>query len=257
MFDVRCSDGFSRWFKTLDERASEEVASALDLLAAANAALGPTQASRLLLWFDGMPKEQQGASLDLGNFAQISPQAVQSFQDFMLWRSEVVRCLESPTFRSRLNNLDAAGASRALAAVEHVKRLVRSAKVELSAAVVKPRQGLSALSAREERVLYERFGGSTSVSAVETVEQAMREALKLVGLAPQDLVDGESGLRELTLTQVTPRLHILYGVDVPNRRILVLLGEPLTRAYYGDSVRFAEQRWREYCQNPQQHVGAP
>ena len=56
-----------------------------------------------------------------------------------------------------------------------------------------------------------------------------------------------SGLCELTVVSTEPRLHVLFGLDAPAQRIVALLGEPLTRSYYGDSVLLAERRWREYC----------
>jgi hypothetical protein len=45
---------------------------------------------------------------------------------------------------------------------------------------------------------------------------------------------------------VRPALRILFGVDTAGKRLIVLRGESLTRAYYGDSVRLAEARWAAY-----------
>jgi hypothetical protein len=56
-------------------------------------------------------------------------------------------------------------------------------------------------------------------------------------------------LRELCIDNVRPQLRVLFGLDFPARRLIAILGEPLDRRYYGDSVRKAEQRWRQYCEN--------
>ena len=85
------------------------------------------------------------------------------------------------------------------------------------------------------------------LSLSDAVQRALCEVLALVGLAPEDVADTESGLRELTISDATPSLRLIYAIDVPRRRILAILGEALNRAYYGDSVRLAEQRWRQYC----------
>jgi hypothetical protein len=51
----------------------------------------------------------------------------------------------------------------------------------------------------------------------------------------------------MTISDLSPHVRLIYGIDVPNRRILLILGEPLDRSFYGDSVRLAERKWREYC----------
>jgi hypothetical protein len=60
---------------------------------------------------------------------------------------------------------------------------------------------------------------------------------RLVGLEPSELMNSASGLCELTIVSTEPKLHVLFGLDAPAKRIVVLLGEPLTRSYYGDSAR--------------------
>lgn len=59
----------------------------------------------------------------------------------------------------------------------------------------------------------------------------------MVGLEPSELMNSASGLCELTIVSTEPKLHVLFGLDAPAKRIVVLLGEPLTRSYYGDSAR--------------------
>jgi hypothetical protein len=81
---------------------------------------------------------------------------------------------------------------------------------------------------------------------VERTRETFLLAMRRVGLDAKRVVDAESGLRELTLSEVKPRARVLYAFDVEAQRLLALLGEPLTRTYYGDSVRLAEKLWREH-----------
>jgi hypothetical protein len=48
------------------------------------------------------------------------------------------------------------------------------------------------------------------------------------------------------LSDHEPPLRVLFGLDATRGTLLAILGEALDRAYYGDSVRFAEARWRRY-----------
>ena len=88
-----------------------------------------------------------------------------------------------------------------------------------------------------------------SVWLSDGVQRALTEVLDFVGLRPEDVADTTSGLRELTLPELTPQHRLLYGIDMPRRRILAIVAEPLQRSYYGDAVQLAERRWREYCRN--------
>jgi hypothetical protein len=65
-------------------------------------------------------------------------------------------------------------------------------------------------------------------------------------------MNSSSGLCELTIPSTEPPLRVLFGLDAPGQRIVVLVGEQLTRSYYGDSVQLAEQRWLSYCTSPAQ-----
>ena len=69
-----------------------------------------------------------------------------------------------------------------------------------------------------------------------------------MGLEPKLVLGSGSGLRELAITNIKPQLRVLFGLDFPARRLIAILGEELTRSYYGDSVKRAEQRWQDYCQ---------
>ena len=79
-------------------------------------------------------------------------------------------------------------------------------------------------------------------------KDSRHELLTLMGLDLEDAPEPPNGLRELTISTTHPPLRVIVGIDVPGKRILAILGEPLNRAYYGDSVRLCERRWREFCQ---------
>ena len=133
-----------------------------------------------------------------------------------------VRELESEAFRERLAALEGAEARDVLLAVESLKLQLRASRLH-----------------------------TTAAGATATILTALRErfldVLRRIGLEPSTSWSSLSGLCELTVTTVQPQLRVLLGVHAEARRILVILGEELTRNYYGDSVRLAEQRWREYC----------
>jgi hypothetical protein len=145
----------------------------------------------------------------------------------------VLRCLETPNFQSCFLKLEPRSAARAQELIERVRASVRAATLSLV-----PAQPESAW-------------GERSLVAGEAVQAALLELLSCVGLRLEDVADRSSGLRELTLAELRPSHRLLYAIDAPRRRILAILGEPLDHAYYGDSVRLAERRWREYCRKLQ------
>jgi len=256
MFEIKPSSEFSAWFESLAPAFAEEVACALDVLAAAGTALGPPRVSRALLWFDGTG---DGIPVDFERLyaAARRSQAIHlgsAAQELLLWQREVVRCLESEAFRARLAQLEPKAASSALTTVEVLKRQLSAARTRLGLEAqpnlwrqLAPHAG--SFTRREESWLLHNFGlGERPETALLRIaKEAFFEVLRLVGLEPTQIMNSASGLCELTITGTEPKLHVLFGLDAPAQRIVALLGEPLTRAYYGDSVKLAERRWREYC----------
>jgi hypothetical protein len=57
-----------------------------------------------------------------------------------------------------------------------------------------------------------------------------------------------AALREITLRSTAPGLRLLYGIDEPKNRGLVVLGEWLDRSFYGDAVRRAEAVWGQFLE---------
>ena len=267
MFEITPSSEFSAWFETLTPALAEEVSYALDLLAEIGVGLGPSQASRALLWFDGcgggitadllsrrFGLNRPGPALGLGD----------DVQELLLWRREAARSLESEAFRRRFGQLEPKAASLALRAIDVLKSRLDATRARIalgeraSAGRRLTRWG-TGLSAREARALEQHFGlGELPDSSLtRSLKDAFFEVLRLVGLEPSQLMNALSGLCELTINSSSPRLHVLFGLDAPAQRVVVLLGEPLTRSYYGDSVKLAERRWQQYCAGESAQLSTP
>jgi hypothetical protein len=226
MYEIIVTQEFEGWFKSLEPATAEHVATALEVLETAGPALDPIKASPYLLWYDGIPHgaRYQGWTerhLRLRMTAELA-------HHLALWQKEVVRSLESPAFLARLARLDGAAARHTLSAIERVKDRIRANKMQIN------------------------FLSIPQAPPPPTVslKRGLSEVLAMAGVAPDEVVDTSSGLREMTLIELAPQVRLIYGIDVPNRRILAILGEPLDRSFYGDSVRLAERKWREYCAVP-------
>jgi len=228
MFEIVPEPEFAAWFASLAEPAAEEVAAALEVVARASETLEPPGVSRALLWFDGVGV---GSIPGVSDFALplVLIESARGLHAMLAWQRELVSCLESPVFRARLSTLSVPVAEAAFATVERLRAELRSWQKEVVLAAGAGRW--SAADARERR---ERL-----MSELSTV-------LGLLGLSPGDFIALANGLRELVISSTEPRLRLLIGIDAASKRLVALLGEPLTRAYYGDSVRSAEARWGRY-----------
>jgi hypothetical protein len=229
MLQVVPEPEFSAWYEALPEPLAEEVATAIDLAASFGGALGPERLSRLLLWFDGSGSSDWGIA---GKLLQSTPERpLEHVRSYLMWHQEVLLCLESLPFRERLEQLEPEPAARALRLVERLKRKLHAARLSGSWS---PWQG------SPSRVIRAPLGSTNDVRG------AFQDLLQLMGLDARAVLGSTSGLRELCIDNVRPQLRVLFGLDFPAKRLLAILGEPLDRRYYGDSVRRAEQRWQEY-----------
>lgn len=226
MFEIEPSIEFSVWFEALSPELAEEVACALELLAEAGVALGPSRTSRALLWYDGGGAAPLNTPLVQSPISERQLHWCDQVRELLLWRREVVSCLESVAFRERLQQLEPKAASVALLAVENLRARLRIA---------------------DQRIALRGPLPSLVFSAEDPLKEAFFQVLGLVGLEPAQIMNAASGLGELTIPSAEPPLRILFGLDAPGQRLVALLGEPLTRTYYGDSVKLAEQRWLQYC----------
>ncbi len=223
MFAILPEPEFSAWFESLPEPQAEEVTTALELLATAGSVLEPAILSPTLLWFDGTLGMTADPMLQL-----VQTESVRYVVEFLSWHRQVISTLESSLFRARLSRVAPPIADETIAAVEQLKRQLRASSV----------QTILVRSLRERESIEHRRS---------KFEKAFFRMLSLLGLRPESLSDSQHGLRDLTITNTTPQLRVLLGLDAKNERLLPIFGEPLTRSYYGDSVRWAEARWARYC----------
>jgi hypothetical protein len=136
--------------------------------------------------------------------------------------------------------LTSAAAAETLATVERLRSELRAWQKQV---LLGPALGrFSAdLAARRRAAIIREFSG----------------VLELLGLRPGEFIALSSGLRELTIASVEPKLRVLFGIDTQARRLVALLGEALDRSYYGESVRFAEARWSRYQQRAAESSASP
>jgi hypothetical protein len=256
MFEVIASDRFAAWYEGLTEAVAEEVTLALDVAAGLGAGIDPVRSRPLLLWYDGMH-----------GVAEPEPAAhFDRHVRLLMWGHRISSCLASPEFRARLAALEASRAQEVLLAVERVKNVLAGSRtlrllgalesqsrVELSPAeqwlyelIVTERERAMLPGVRIGAGVGELRGVAWGSEGPEPIYLAVLEALRRVGLGPCAFLDERSGLRELVVRVGSELLRLICGVDVPRRRIVAILGEPLDRSYYGDSVRFAESYFRDY-----------
>src|SRR5690606_35001771 len=80
------------------------------------------------------------------------------------------------------------------------------------------------------------------------------EALERAGLTVEDAPAHSLALREISRRERAPGFRLLYGVHAEKKVALVVLGERLDRAFYGDSVRRAEATWMRFLDGELQSV---
>ena len=229
MFEIAPEAAFRTWFEGLSEREAEEVATALEVVAHAAETLDPPGVSRALLWFDGAGPGSVAADGGALAVALAVRRSAEGLRSVLAWQRELLTCLDAPSFQSRLARLDEPAAAQALASVQALRAELRAWQTRLALELGAGHVSVDLMGARRAALMQE-FSG----------------VLELLGLAPGHFIALASGLRELTVSKAVPALRVLFGIDVTNKRLVALLGESLDRAYYGDSVRFAEARWAAY-----------
>ncbi len=215
MLRLLTTDEFAVWYAALDQERAEEVATGLEIVER----LGPAQAapssSEWLLWYQD-PEAARSRWLD----------------DFALYRASVLKygeLLGSERFRSRLKRLKPVDAARVEVALEQIR--------------VSTSQSRALLALQD--------GWQPDWQPSDPVVELRRwylEALSAAGFHFAEFAEYSRALRELSMRSRPPGFRVLFGVDVPRETALLLLGEPLDRRYYGDSVRRAQRVWDRFLQ---------
>jgi hypothetical protein len=221
VLQVFTTDEFADWFAGLDDVRAEEVATALELVAELGALRAAPGSRESLLWYE-----------DARLFSR--PGAVRwELEDWGAVRDyarRVLEALESPRFVARLTRLPPAQAASVFESVERLKRVAdprgRWTKARVVAEPSSPRSSADDPCAELRRIYL--------------------NVLAEAGFEVKDLPAHSRALRELSRRLPAPGFRLLYGVDVERELAVFVLGEPLDRAYYGDSVRRAERSWKAY-----------
>jgi hypothetical protein len=215
MLEVLTTDEFAGWFAALDDRAAEDVAMALEMVERTGPKAAPGS-SEWLLWYEH-PEAPEIVLID--DWAAFHESA-----------KHMVAHLESPGFAAKLRALPTDEAGRVMVALD-VLRMASGAR----------RRGLAMVAASA-------WSGGSTGDPYAALRRAYHAVAAASGLTIGDLPVDASALREITLRTPAGRLRLLYGVDTRRAVALVVLGERLDRAFYGDSVRRAERVWRQFLQ---------
>jgi hypothetical protein len=222
MLHVVTTEEFAQWFGALDDALAEDVAAAVDVIEQ----LGPERAApgsrESLLWYEhplmARINEQHPLAWELEAWGAVRDYA----------RQLLVK-LESPRFGSRLERLPAAQATAALQAVKRIRD------------VADPRMRWAL---RLHGVV--RGARSPADDACAELRRAYFAALEAAGFLVADVPAHSLALRELSRRHPAPAFRLLYGVHAEQEAALLVLGERLDRAFYGDSVRRAEATWKQF-----------
>jgi hypothetical protein len=242
MLELLTTDGFAAWFSGLAAGPAEDVAATLEVIVQLGTRAEAPGSSEWLLWYEH-PSVSQWPLADLSE--RLAPEIVRFSHDwghFNGYVRRVAKHLESPQFVARLSRLSAADAAFVAEAVRRIRRL---ATIRLLS--------LSDLQTRGRMSPLRSPSPSTAAALARIVDvSAVREcyfaALAAAGIEVVDMPPHTAALREITLRSTPPGLRLLYGIDEPKSRGLVVLGEWLDRNFYGDSVRGAEVLWARFLE---------
>jgi hypothetical protein len=242
MLDLLTTDGFAAWFSGLPADPAEDVAATLELIVQLGTRAEAPGSSEWLLWYEH-PSVSQRPLRDLSE--RFAPEIVEFSRDwghFNGYVRRIVKHLESPQFVARLSRLSPADAAFVAEAVKRIRRLATIRLLSLSD--LQTRGRLSALRSPSPSTA----AALARIVDVTAVRECYFAALAAAGIEVVDMPPHTAALREITLRSTSPGLRILYGLDEPKSRGLVVLGEWLDRSFYGDSVRRAEAVWGQFLE---------
>jgi hypothetical protein len=226
MLQLLTTDVFAIWFEALDDKAAEDVATALDVVERLGLEKAPPESRESLLWYEHPSVSRFDAAKR--SFAW-DLEAWGSFHDYA---KQVLAKLESPRFVSRLVRLGPKEAARVLDSIKGIKR----------ASDPRLRWPLKLVGGE----LRGAAGNAGADDAYAEVRRMYFEALEAAGFKVEDCPAHSRALRELSHRAPGPAFRLLYGVDVERETALFVLGEWLNRSFYGDSVRRAERMWKAF-----------
>jgi hypothetical protein len=244
---LRTSDEFARWFAALDQATAEDIATTLEVIRQLGPGKEAPSSSDWLTWYEHPSVSDRLRDLFPYRHphAPVNPALARFVRDWGVFNGyarRVIKHLESPAFAARLRQLDASSAAAVAGAVARIKKattkrllLVSEKRHMLQPYVARP------ATPREEAAL-------SALADVQEIRQAYFAALAAAGFDVADVPADSPALREIGLRSPPPGLRLLYGIDPKTSRGLVVLGERFDRSFYGDSVRLAEQRWREFLE---------
>ena len=242
MLELLTTDGFAAWFSGLAAGPAEDVAATLEVIVQLGTRAEAPGSSEWLLWYEH-PSVSQRPLLDLSE--RLAPEIVKFSHDwghFNGYVRRIVKHLESTPFVARLARLSPADSAAVTEAVRRIRRLAKTRLLSLSD--LQTRGRLSPF----------RSPSASTVAAlgrvvdVSEVRECYFAALAAAGIEVVDVPPHTAALREITLRSTPPGLRLLYGIDEPKARGLVVLGEWLDRSFYGDSVRHAEALWAQFLE---------
>jgi hypothetical protein len=242
--ELLTSDEFARWFTSLDERAAEDAAATLEVIVQLGTEKEAPGSSEWLTWYEhpSLSTALSASFPGTGDPSAVDPAFVRFIDEwgaFHIYVKRVVKHLESQSFVARATELDPRGAMAVRDAVARIKKTVTRRSLAFSDLQVKRRLRTHAPTAREAVDL-------ARLVDIAEVREAYLAALAAAGFSVVDVPAHSPALREIMLRAPPPGFRLLYGVDSPKNRALVVLGEALGRSFYGDSVRRAERVWQEF-----------
>jgi len=244
MLELLTTDAFATWFSALPAAPAEDVAATLEVIVQLGTRTEAPGSSEMLLWYEH-PLLSQGRVPGLSDPRPLPPQFVKFTQDWgqlLGYTKRVIKHLESKAFVARLASLSESDAAAVAEGMKRLRRLTTTRGLAMSEYQVK----------HMLKHLHSPTASSTEALAHLTDVAELREAyfavLAAAGFEIADVQQHTAALREISLRTTAPGLRILYGIDEPKNRGLVVVGEWLDRSFYGDTVRHAEAVWREFLE---------
>jgi hypothetical protein len=235
MFELLTTDVFAEWFSAIDDAAAEDVAATVDVIAQLGANTEAPGSSEWLLWYEhpSMSGRARSVPPEHRERFEAGVRAANQWGAFLGYVRRALKHLESAQFVERVGHLTPDDAAKVSDAIRRIRAALKSRQLAMSQLVVRLHQP-------PEGPAFQRLIDLTDV------RHWYFAALAAAGFTVEDVPAHSPALREIALRTRGPGLRLLYGIDAPRARGLVVFGEWLDRSFYGDSVRRAEQLWQQF-----------